>query len=236
LRKGAAIEKLSFLDNSTPSIVSYPHGYFSDIDFSADFCSGGVVIEDFNSRLRFADYANVKPEVDVTEDQLCVRVSTYLGLVQVEKEFSLSASDKILTIRFRIHNPGDSVTTVRIGNFLIPQHEGPVSVAANTGGKGCDTFLVEGVFDHANTVNRFISSASGFCCPDGYLAYNSNAGSVIFEWDNSECFLFPMMQHLDVGEKKFTRLLFSCAEVDDTRKSAKGDTFQATIRIRGAAL
>ena len=190
LRKGAAIEKLSFVNSSSPSIVSYPHGYFSDIDFSADFCSGGVVIEDFNSRLRFADYASVKPEVDVAGDQLRIRVSSSVGQMQIEKEFSISASDKMLTIRFRIHNPGDSVATVRIGNFLIPQHEGPVSVAANTGGKGCDTFLVEGAFDHTDTVNRFISSASGFCCPDGYLAYNSKDSSVILSGTTVNAFCF----------------------------------------------
>lgn len=220
LRKGAAIRKLAFTSHRhVESIGSYSHGYFDDIQLGADFLSGSLLLDDLEERKRYTDYASVEPEIDFNDDYIRIRCRMKIWRTEVLKTFLIGLKNPSVTLSFMSEDIPEADAILRIGNFLLKNFDDKTRVIFNTGGKQDDLFEINGYFDHSSSVSTFVSSSTGMSAPTGRIQFGDSNFGLIFSWQNSANYLFPMMLIREASPNDFMRLIFSKSEVDDTYKS-----------------
>ena len=229
--KGGAIEEIGFKRHDfMASIGSFVHGALDEIDHAADFYSGSVLVEDFELRQRYTDYQNVDPVIYIDESYVNIFFRMYLGGIAVVKKVSVGLNTEVIKTQFWSEEFPVGHRIIRVGNFLFMNDDNNIHIEASTGGVGPDVFVIDDEFDHTASVSSFVSARTGFCAPEECLKIGAKTHKIKFEWDNSIGYLFPMMKHIRIGEKFFTRLIFSKSELDDTsRKRAANINASFTI-------
>lgn len=220
-RRGLAIEKLSFADHDfEPVVGTLPHGYFRAIDLGADFYSGGITIETTDPVRRITDLERVRPHMGWLAGWFAVqgRIETALGTIT--KTLSIHPTKALLRINYDFSGWERPMGTVRVGNItLIPEGFGKkLFVRTRNGGRDDERFVLDRTIKHNAAVSSLVSCTSGLGATDGKLALGCKQRSVVMQWDQTQCAAFPMLQHEPAEPGHLTRIIFSLAEIDDTRK------------------
>ena len=73
-------------------------------------------------------------------------------------------------------------------------------------------------FSHGELLSLFVSSTTGFPCPEERLIVSDEIHSLLFKFNHSCGFSLPMFTHQNIEPVSFFRLSFSLREYDDTSK------------------
>lgn len=224
LRRGLTIDRLAFADHDfQPLVGTLPHGYFSCITLGADFFSGHIVIEPKSGR-RVTDLNAARPSFFIEEgDQgrwLIVQIGAKTELGPIIKRYRLDLQSSRLELAFLFPEWPIPDGSMRLGHFtLLPEaFQGPLWVETHQGGLAPERFTLEQAFDHSQNLSSIISCSGGFGATTGTIAFGDDQKALEIHWDPGQAALFPMMRHTPQPPGHLTRIIFSLAEWDETRK------------------
>ncbi len=235
-RRGLAIEALVFPSVSDrPLCGTIPHGFYDEIDWAADFYTGHAVL-DVPAKRRVTDLARVEPEVAVFDDRIEVRARIETELGPLEKCVRVFADSVELSYGFSAW--GERVpSSLRAGMVtLLPSESGALGdelwTACSNGG-AVERFPVQGDFDHGASVSPLVSSRTLFGATDGRLGIDDGHVALELSWPNWRVAALPQMTCRRLGTRRFVRVAFSLAEIDEThRPGASLLDFELALKAR----
>ncbi|CAM2067275.1 Glyco-hydro-57 domain-containing protein [Sulfidibacter corallicola] len=225
LRRGLAIKRLAFpRHDAAPLIGTLAHGYFEGIDLGADFYSGHVVMELPADHRRLTDLARCEPEwyLEGETGDLVVqgRIGTHLGPILKQYRFRADSESLAITYAF----PGWLLPrgTARVGHFTLLPHafRGPLQLRCHNGGRSVEIFPLDRACHHGSPLSSLVSCTTGFGATEGWLEFGDARRRLRISWDPGRCAVFPMLWHDPRPPGHLTRVLFSLAEWDETRRES----------------
>jgi hypothetical protein len=234
-RRGLAIESLAF-PGATPAplVGTLAFGHFEAIEWAADFYSGHSVLE-IPARLRITDLESVVPRLDSRADAIDVaaEVSTPLGLL--EKRVRVGADRVQLSFGFaRLgERPAGSLRAAHL-TLLEGGLGEPLWLECANGGPR-ERFELTGEFDHGAAVSPLVSARAALGATDGRLVLDDGQLTLELSWPKERAAALPLITRRIVDGKRFLRIAFSLAEIDETlRPGAPLHDFELTIRAARA--
>lgn len=227
-RRGLAIDALSFTAlGEEPLVGSLPHGYFDDIEWSADQYTG-FLVHAAAGQPQVADLEPTEPIVEWREStgQLIVHgcIATPLGSIQKEIAISVPAgrSHPRVAVRHRLLWQEIPLGTLRLGHVtLIPTafDARTLYVATHNGGPSLERFALGGAeVDQLSPVSHLVSCRSGLGATEGVVVLGDERRGVRIEIDKGSAALFPMLSLRWFGGRYFCRITLSARELDDTSR------------------
>lgn len=235
-RRGLAIEALWFQGVSPePLLGTLPHGYFEDISLGADFYSGHTIIE-IPGRRRITDLNPTEPQWQevVTAAGSVLRVQaqvpTELGLVVKHLDVYQELSKVDLRYTFNWTKPLEG--TCRTGILtVIPTSfdREQLFYRTHNGGHQAETFPLAGhLLDHSEPASVLVSARQGLGATAGSIEIGDGRYSLHIDFDPAQNYALPMIFYQEGKDNYFFRLLFSLAELDETRTLGE---YQAPNRL-----
>ena len=222
-RRGLALKSLGFASHGfEPTVGTLEHGYFHAIELGADFYTGGVVIELPGRLKRLTDLERVSPTFYLDEGVCRIRCELRTELGTLVKTLSFRPDRESLQLRYDFPGWERPLGTVRVGNVsLLPegfQSGASLVTRCCNGGREDDILILDAPCDHTNAVSSLISCTAGLGATRGALEIGDQQRGIRLEWDPGSCAAFPMLLHKPSAPTHFTRVAFSLAELDDTRR------------------
>ncbi|MDJ0838437.1 MAG: hypothetical protein QNK37_18105 [Acidobacteriota bacterium] len=222
-RRGLTITRLAFAAHQfAPVIGTLPHGYFRAISLGADFYSGGVLIETTQPARRITDLERLPYRSGLLADgSFALRVTLHTPLGALIKTISLHPDDDELKLSY--HFPGWTRPQglVRLGNItLLPESfdASNLRLSCHNGGPHAETFHLDAPCRHGAAVSSLVSCTAGLGATEGALTIGDTQRKVALNWDPAQCAAMPMLWHEPSAPAHLTRVIFSLAELDDTRR------------------
>ena len=235
LRRGLAIQNLAFSSHDMePSIGTLPHGYFSSIEFGADYYSGGTVIEIPRKGMRMTDLEAIQPEISFNENQDIVvdaQIKTNLGVIY--KTICISSKQEEISLTYNFFNCARPIGSIRLGTatFFPSFFSKELTIFCANGGLNDEHFKLDGIVDHGSPSSTLVSSSRGFGATNGSIGIGDGEKSLLFQWDPGKSAVMPMLQNIFIHPDSLTRVFFSLLETDETsRKSSRIGYFNYTIK------
>jgi hypothetical protein len=231
LRRGLALDALTLVAASpAPILGTLPFGHFDAIDWAADFYSGHTVLE-VPGEKRVTDLEAVEPEVE--ELSHCVRVTARVptALGALVKEVRVHAQRVEIRYGFSALGPRPRAS-LRTGTLTLL--DGALGdnlwVSCANGGPRERLPLAEDC-DHARAVSTLVSASAAFGATDGWIALDDGRTGFEASWPQEEAAALPLLTFRRFAGKRFVRLSFSLAEVDETlRPGAPLLDFRLSLR------
>jgi hypothetical protein len=242
LQRGLAIDSLAFPRVATkPLIGTLPFGTFESIEWAADFYSGHTVL-DVPAQMRITDLERVVPRIDERDDAIDVvaEVPTPLGAL-VKRVRIMSDS---IAIFFGFAALGERPAgTLRTGHVTLLDGGFGAQLAlvcANGGPPERFGLPLQGEpnaeFDHGASVSPLVSARTALGATEGTLTLDDGAIALDVNWCQSRVAALPLASQRFVDGKRFVRISFSLAEIDETfRPGARLHDFELEIRGRRCA-
>lgn len=220
VRRGMAIKSLSFKShNFEPVLGTLPQGYFSSIEYGADFYSGGVIVEVPGDHSRMTDLEWVKPKISTQSSIILISAMIPLTHGFLEKTIVIDTEKENIILSYDFQQFECPLGIVRVGILtLIPESFSlPLSVGSRNGGKETEWFDLDHNFNQGQAASTLVSSSSGFGATDGcFIIKDVTTRQLVVKWNPSECAVIPMLKHQQMNGYHLTRLSFSLCELDDT--------------------
>lgn len=236
VRRGMAIKSLSFKShNFQPVIGTLPQGYFSSIEYGADFYSGGVLIEVPGDHSRMTDLEWVTPQIKMQGSRIVISATIPLTHGVLEKTITIDTVTENIKLSYDFQQFERPLGIVRAGIItLIPESFSlPLAVGCINGGKETEWFTLDQNFNHGQAASTLVSSSSGFGATDGrFVIKDIKNRKLEVKWNPSECAVVPMLKHQQMNGYHLTRLSFSLCELDDTSR-AGGILLPFTVELNG---
>ena len=225
LRRGLAIDALSF-NGGAVLCGGIDHGYFSDIDWSADWYTGNLVLETAN-RHKVTDLEAVDPIIGRAENGdivLSARIETPLG--PIRKHLRLYHDEARIGIHYHVGWHEWPEGSLRMG-FLTLRPESfdrqRLQLRTHNGGPNPDHYALgresRTPVRHGDPVSLLVSARSGFGMTEGWLEIGDDRHSLIVETDRRQAALLPMLELCDIAPGFYCALSFSAQEMDETRRA-----------------
>ena len=221
LRRGLAIDKLSFKSNNfEPILGTIKQGYFDDNKFSADFYSNNFVADLPIDRIKLNDLLPSKPFFRLEKNILKVSTTVDSHYGEIRKEIGINLEKEEVSLTFDFSSLEDLFGSVNAGNltFFDNKNIKPNCFFCKNGGKNFERFSLNNNFDHSEPASFLVSSNSGLGCTDGVLIFARKKGKLLIKWSPENNYIMPKIQNIFIGKKRLTRVFFSLQEVDDTKK------------------
>ena len=221
LKKGLAISSLAYKKHNFKEIIgSLPATYYENIEYGADFFSGGLLVEVPKDRRRYTDYYDCNPKIRFSKNTLYISAKINIGYIQLEKTLIITDNQEKIKIEYKFLDTIKGDAVIRLGNFIFTdQHAKNYHYETLTGGKKLEKFSLKNDFDHSLAVSSLVSSKTCVPSNSGEIIFNSDDKRVKFEWDNEEVAMMPLIVNKNQKPLNFLRLIFSISEIDDTSKS-----------------
>jgi hypothetical protein len=220
LRRGLAIDSLSFLSHGTEAcIVTLKHGQLDSILQGVDYYSGGIVIEVPELKTKITDLVPVEPCYLVDENgDLVLRASFETHIGNFTKYVTLSGVSEQVKVTYHMSEMMRYISSARVGNFTLSPKFSRLfqSYSCYTGGAEQSSLPVMGVIDQSKSASSFVSSSRGFSATTGELVLECSKNRIFMTWDPSNCSPLCFIDHQD----DFTRVSFSICEVDESSKES----------------
>jgi hypothetical protein len=231
LRRGLAFEALTLKGASaTPLIGTLPYGHFDDIDWTADFYSAHTVLE-IPAEKRVTDLEAVEPEVARELHCLVVRAAVPTPLGPLPKEVRVYAQRVELRYGFSAWGKRRRGSLRTAALTLLDGGLGRELVLTVAQGGPRERLAVRGEIDHAKPVSALVSASAALGATDGWLALDDGRTGFEVSWPQDEAAALPLFTHHSIAGKRFARLVFSLAELDETfRPGAPLSDFRLSLR------
>jgi hypothetical protein len=224
-RRGLAIDALWFKGVSRePLLGTLPHGYFEDISLGADLYSGHTIIEIPGQR-RVTDLNPAEPKWQevATGAGAALRVFAQVpmgpGLVVKNLDVYLELNRVDLSYTFKWPDPLEG--TCRTGILtVIPTafSREQLFYRTHNGGQFPETFALAGrLVDHSEPASVLVSAKEGLGATAGAIEMGDGRHSLHIDFDPAKTSALPMIFYQEGNGNYFYRLLFSLAEIDETR-------------------
>lgn len=220
--KGLAIEALKLHSQSTKKLIgSIPAHYFDNIELGADFYSGGLIVDIPEERKRLTDYCFVNPDIKFNEHSLEISAEFSFGNAIMQKSFIISDSDERIVMQYRFLN-WDAVNMIaRVGNFIFLEEgfEDAMFYKTTAGGINPEVFPIDRACDHTQPISSLVSSTTCIPSSTGEIIVGNASNALLFSWNMGQAAALPMLVNKESHNARFTRLIFSLSEIDDTSKN-----------------
>ncbi len=222
VRRGMAIKSLSFKSHNFEHVLgTLPQGYFSSIEYGADFYSGGVLIEVPGDHSRMTDLEWVTPQIRKQGSRVVISAMISLTHGFLVKTIVIDAETENIRLTYDFQQFERPLGIVHAGILtLIPESfSSPFSVGSLNGGKEMEWFKLDQNFNHGQAASTLVSSSSGFAATDGCLIIKDVTNrQLVVKWNPAECAVVPMLKHQKIQDSHLTRICFSLSELDDTSR------------------
>ncbi len=220
VRRGMAIKSLSFKShNFEPVLGTLPQGYFSSIEYGADFYSGGVLIEVPGDRNRMTDLEWVTPNFKRQGSKVLIIAKIPLAKGFLEKKITIDVETEKVRLKYDFKQFIRPLGIVRVGFItLIPESlMMPLFVTCVNGGQNEECFQLNQDVNHGQAASTLVSSTAAFGATDGrFVIADSSARKIVLRWNPADCSAIPMYKNLLIQDLHLTRVWFSLCELDDT--------------------
>ncbi len=218
LRRGLALDSLILCQaGPEPLLGTLPLGHFDDIDWAADFYSGHSVLE-LPGEKRVTDLERVEPEVEERTHCVSVRALVPTALGPLPKEVRVYAHR--IELRYGFSSWGlRPRASLRTGTLTLL--DGALGdelwVSCANGGPRERLRLLEDC-DHTRNVSALISASAAFGATDGWIGLDDGQRGFEVSWPQEEAAPLPLLVSRRIAGKRFTRLVFSLSELDETHR------------------
>jgi hypothetical protein len=223
--RGLAVESLRFKSVSQrPLLGTVRHGYYSDIDWGADFYTGHLVLES-PGKAKITDLNETEYSASPSEDnsRLVVtgEVPTELGAVR--KTLIFYAWEPRVDISFELDRVTIPASSLRVGHVtLLPDAFDASSIFFRThnGGRDPETFTLHGLgVNHGRPVSPLVSASCALGMTDGYVDIGDGSIFLRLSVDRTRSALAGFVHFEKIGDSYFCRVSFSAGESDETTVS-----------------
>jgi len=221
-RRGLKIKSLAFASHGFEATVgTLPHGYFQAIDLGADFYSGGLVIESPVLATRITDLEQSPYQIGCRDGWLELRIRLETSLGRLIETIALHPEREQVTLGYQFPDWQRPAGIVRVGNItLLPEAfvQEKLTLSCANGGPVVEQFSLTEPCRHQAAVSSLVSCTTGFGATTGEIVLGDRARQISLSWDPAACAAFPMLWHEPSPPSHLTRVIFSLAELDDTRR------------------
>ena len=166
LKKGLVIENYIDYAISSKSIFgTIKHGYFEDINWSADFFSGHLTLEIPGER-KFTDLIMVQPEISEFKDKISIKCKYKNDYYKLEKIWDLDFLTKKLKLYQNIESKNEIIGSLRCGYLTFNPEifdNDFLKLSTNNGGFNKEVFYInDNLIDLGKPVSFLVSSSNAF--------------------------------------------------------------------------
>lgn len=221
--KKGIIENLILKDVSNTSILgSVKHGYYDNIEYSADYFSGHTILREKSlNQITDLDKSNiiypdkeskfniripVKSKINGEFGELWKIYYIYINQNRVDIEYNFRFKDTC-PIFFRT-----GILTFNPECFNVNS----LKYKTHNGGRMEEYKLKGSEFNQTDMVSLSISANSCMGATDGKFIIGDNEKEVVIQRDNSLLYTVPMLEYREIDGKYMMRLYHSLSETDDT--------------------
>jgi len=224
-RRGLAIESLRLAGEDTPVIGTLQHGYFDDINMTADFYTGHVVLEPLGEH-KVTDLDWVTPRVEQPPNHVCIEGEIATRLGPVRKRVRVCAHESRVKIEYEFDWEQVPAGSLRLGHItLVPEafDRDTLYYATHNGGLDMERFELSGhAVDHGTPVSLLVTAATCVGMTESVFEFGDARRTVRVRVDRTTAAVVGMVTYREVGDSFFCRLALSLLENDETRKPAEG--------------
>ncbi|MCB1049090.1 MAG: hypothetical protein H6510_08620 [Acidobacteria bacterium] len=223
LRRGAALAELAFAQHDwVPCLVSLPQGTFQDVSRMVDYYSGLTIAEGWQEQARWTDLEPVRLRISLQPDRVVLQTVLNTPYGGFRKQWILDWVRQEFRLAWDMTHWEPHMLNLRLGGFClnpnwIPAHD------VGWQSKGLDGLpyrykAVDSV-DQCQTLSFRVSCPGGLAVPDGHLSWGAPNRGLSVSWDPSRNAAFPLWVHQREKTAHLSRLFFSLAETDETRRA-----------------
>ncbi len=237
LRRGLALDALVLRHAGPEALLgTLPLEHFGDVDWEGDVLgahdlySGHTVLEVPGAEL-VSDLAPVEPEVEELAHCVSVRARVPTACGPLPKEVRVHAQRIELCYGFSAWGTRPRAS-LRTGVLtLLEQAFGDELWVSCANGGPRERMRLAPDFDHARADPERGSACAAFGASDGWIAIDDGRIGFEVSWPQEEAAALPLLTCRRVGGKRFVRLQFTLAELDETcRPGAPLHDFRLSIR------
>jgi len=219
-RRGLAVESLG-MPGETPLIGTLHHGYFDDINMTADFYTGHVVLEPLGEH-KVTDLDWVTPSVEQPPNHVCVEGEVATRLGPVRKRVRVCAHEARVKIEYEFDWAEVPAGSLRLGHItLVPEafDRDTLYYATHNGGRDMERFELAGhTVDHGTPVSLLVTASTCVGMTEGVFVFGDAKRTVRVRVERTAAAVVGMVTCREVGDSFFCRLALSLLENDETRK------------------
>jgi hypothetical protein len=219
-RRGLSID--GWWDKSRPGqplIRTLPHGYFDDIQYSADFYTGHFVLE-VPGRHKITDLCSVSPGWKIENGCVTVRADIQTIFGAISKELRIDSEQNGFDISYQFHWPVIPHGALRLGHITLnPEafEEKSLFFRSHNGGDTPESFnLCRKPVNHLAPVSSLVSISNGLGVTSGVVEVGDRHKRLSLKIDKCDAALTGHIVYTPVGNQYFYRVVFSAMEMDDT--------------------
>ena len=235
-KRGLALD--SYIDRkiSDESLFgTIDHGYFDDIQYSADYYSGHLIFE-APGKHKITDLNNVEPDIMNLPNGIQVSAVIITPLGAIIKKWTIDRITGTLLLSFKLNWSKPLIGSMRLGYItLMPKAFDPktLSYHAHNGGNCIENFQMgnENNFNHGNTISSLISANQALGVTSGIIEIGDNKKRVTLSYSKSQASLIGLVSYTKVRDLIFSRIALSAREVDDTSRSSPLGPFEVDFKI-----
>jgi len=227
LLRGLAIEGFWPNGDDQSLVRTLPHGYFSDINWGADFYSGHLVAQ-IVGRPQVTDLEKVDPSVFYDPDNRFIDLEAHIETLSgpVFKRIRLYAEEPRIEVSYRINWIENTQGSIHIGNITLNPpgfDRSKLFYAVHNGGQDWERHsLAEHNVDHMRAPSFMVSARAGMGMTEGKVIIGDDKRQILVECPREvvampallTCKTVPTWQ----GKSYFCRLALSTREIDDTAR------------------
>jgi len=223
LMRGLAIE--GFWPNGDDQSLyrTIPHGYFSDINFGADYYSGHLVAQ-IVGRPQVTDLEKIEPKIFYDPDGRFIdveaQVSTLAG--PLFKRVRFFANSPRVEVRYRVDWLEGVQGSLHFANVTLNPagfDRSSLFYAVHNGGEHMERHsLAEQDVDHMRAPSFLVSARTATGMTEGRLIIGDDKRRILLECPRDIAAMPAMVTCKAVDDKFYCRVAFSAREVDDTAK------------------
>ncbi len=225
VRRGLVIEGVGLSGGAGPLFGTLPHGYFDDINMTADFYTGHAVLERLGAhKVTDLDWADIR--VDRAESgpvSVSGEITTSLGAVR--KTIRVDDTRARLSCSYEFDWPQVPPGSLRVGHVtLLPEafDRATLYYATHNGGRELERFPLCGhTVDHGLPVSLMVTASTCLGMTGGVFEFGDADRTVRIEVDRSSAALVGMVTYREIGDSFFCRLALSVFENDETSRRAE---------------
>jgi hypothetical protein len=223
--RGLAIESLTFPGiHSGPLMGTIKHGYFDEIALGADWYSANTVLQR-PGKSQITDLGETKPVFSCGSSKRGLWIGCSGTIVteigSIHKRFVIYRDIPQIYMEFTFDWEKVPLGSFRSGFItLVPESFDPSSLfyATHNGGFDYEVFEVANhTINHGLPSSSVVTASSGLGATEGKIVIgDNNKGFAVF-FDQAVCAAMPMISFRPAEPSFFPRLMFSIAEMDESR-------------------
>ena len=223
LRRGMSIENLSFKTHGFVSYIGVSNSEnWSNIKQGADFYTGHFMQESLDPFIKITDLEPVNVKKYENEKFILFKTKLKLKFGSLNKTIKISKNSEEIELIQNYKSNKKTIDSIKLNNITFCNiKKKNIKFLMKNGGKKYEEFILKSFFDQTEPPSKFVSANSGLGCTSSELIFFIGKNRFKLSWDNSNCYVLPMLQHKKINNNRLLRTFFSGQEYNETSKINK---------------